>query len=117
MKQHVQEKSRKSVEPTYGSGKAFQVEFTMDFPYGKVGPNTFTVQMASLERMPNAVFTFLSMVEQGLWEGCSFMKVANEVMKAVPLSYDDTRSPAKVAHSFRDANLNEHVFREYNDEF
>lgn len=117
LKEHVQEKSRKSVEAMYGSGKAFQVQFTLDFPDGKEGPNTFTVEMASLERMPNSVFTFLSMVEQGLWDGCSFMKVANEVMKAVPLSYDDTRSPAKVANSFRDANLNGPVFKEYNDEF
>ena len=55
------------------------------------------------------------MVEQGLWDGCSFMMVANEVMKAVPLSCDG--SPAKVANSFRDAYLNGPVFKEFNDEF
>ena len=38
--------------------KTFQVQFTLDFPDGKEDPNAFTVEMASLKGMLNAVFTF-----------------------------------------------------------
>lgn len=117
LKEHVQERSRKSVETTYGIGNTLRVQFTLDFPDDMDGPNTFTIEMASLESMPHAVFTFLSMVEEGLWDGCSFLTLANQVMKAVPVSYDETRTPAQLAKAFRKANLNGPVLKEYNDDF
>ena len=117
LKAAVQNQSRRNVEAKYGSGKTIQVEFTLEFPDGKGGPNTFKVEMASLDLMPNAVYTFLTMVEQGLWDGCSFVMKAIHLLKAAPLPYDQTRSPAETARVFVETNLNGPIFKEYNQAF
>lgn len=117
LKDAVQSQSRRNVEAKYGFGKTIQVEFTLEFPDGKEGPNTFKVEMASLDLMPNAVYTFLTMVEQGLWNGCSFVMKAIHLLKAAPLPYDQSRSSAETARAFVETNLNGPIFKEYNHAF
>ena len=115
LKDAVQHQSRKSVEVKYGKQKTIQVEFTLDFPDGREGPSSFKVEIASLDLMPNTVYTFLEMVDQGLWDGCSFVMKAIHVLKAVPLPYEDqTQDPVRTAKIFAAKNLNGPIFKEYN---
>ena len=73
--------------------------------------------MASLDLMPNAVYTFLEIVDQGLWDGCSLVMKATHVLKAIPLPYNQTQDPAITANIFVDKNLNGPISKEYSHAF
>jgi cyclophilin family peptidyl-prolyl cis-trans isomerase len=73
--------------------------------------------MALLDLMPNAVYTFLEMVDQGLWDGCSLVMKATHVLKAIPLPYDQSQDPNITANIFVDKNLNGPIFKEYSHTF
>jgi cyclophilin family peptidyl-prolyl cis-trans isomerase len=117
LKDAVQRQSKNQVEETYGKGKTIHVQIELEFPDGSEGPSSITVEMAPLDLMPNAVYTFLEMINLGLWDGCSFVMKALHVLKAAPLPYDQNADPAKTAKIFVDKNLNGPIFKEYNNAF
>jgi cyclophilin family peptidyl-prolyl cis-trans isomerase len=114
----VQRQSKKHVEDTYGKGKTIRVQIELDFPDGSEGPSSIMIEMAPLDLMPNAVYTFLEMINLGLWDGCSFVMKALHVLKAAPLPFDQSvNAAAPKAKIFVDKNLNGPIFKEYNDAF
>lgn len=113
----VQRHSRNAVESKYGENKKIQVELTLDFVDGEEGPSFIKVEMASLDLMPHAVHTFLEMISNGLWDGCSFVMNAMHVFKAAPLPYDNSerQNPAHMAAAFVKNNLNGPMYKEYSE--
>ena len=80
------------------------------------GPNTFIIEMASIDLMPHSVNTFLEMVSIGLLDGCSFILNALQVVKAAPLPYDGTSASDK-AKAFSQHGLESVSFKEYSTEY
>ena len=115
LKEMVQKMSRSQVEQKYGPGP-HRVEMELVFPDSKLGPDTFVVELASLDLMPHSVHTFLEMVSTGLLDGCSFILNALHVLKAAPLPYDGT-SAAEKARQFSSHGLESVAFKEYNDKY
>lgn len=117
LQRHIQETSRQDALEKYGSG-VLRVELQLSFP-GKPdgGPDTSMVlEMASLDEMPHSVFMFLEMVDRKLFDGCSFILYAMDIIKAAPLPSDGTSTAAKVK-AFARAGLDSVAFREYSPKY
>jgi len=78
--------------------------------------NFLILEMAPLDLMPHSVFTFLEMVDSKLFDGCSFILYAMNVVKAAPLPYDGSSASQKVK-SFTRLGLDTVSFREYSSEY
>jgi cyclophilin family peptidyl-prolyl cis-trans isomerase len=126
LQQHVQHISKRDAIAKYGDG-VYRVELDLDFPEDsrtgagasggvKGGPNTLILELAPLDIMPHSVYTFLEMVDAGLFDGCSFILNAMHVIKAAPLPYDGSSAAAKV-RSFTEHNLESVAFREYSADY
>jgi cyclophilin family peptidyl-prolyl cis-trans isomerase len=115
LQNHIQKSSRKDALEKYGSG-VIRVELELAFPDSPDGPNSMVLEMASLDEMPHAVFIFLEMVDSKLFDGCSFILNAMDIIKAAPLPFDGTSAAAKVK-AFTRAGLESVAFREYSPEY
>eukprot|EP00980_Cylindrotheca_fusiformis_P029298 scaffold22933_cov196-Cylindrotheca_fusiformis.AAC.1 len=115
LQKHIQETSRKDALEKYGSG-VIRVELELAFPGDAEGPNSMVFEMASLEEMPHSVFMFLSMVDAKLFDGCSFILNAMDIIKAAPLPYDGGSAASKVK-AFTRAGLESVAFREYSPNY
>lgn len=115
LKQHVQRDSIEEVERVYGR-EAIHVMFELVFPDGRSGPDQFVVELAPTELMPHSIQTFLAMVTNHLWDDCSFILNALQVIKAAPLPYDHTSAKEK-ARRFSEADLETVAFKEYSPNF
>jgi len=78
--------------------------------------NILILEMAETELMPHSVFTFLEMVHAKLFDGCSFILNAMDVVKAAPLPYDGSSASQKVK-AFTKLGLDTVSFREYSPEY
>ncbi|GAX20573.1 hypothetical protein FisN_3Hh577 [Fistulifera solaris] len=115
LKQRVQKDSIEEVRRIYGKAP-IHVLFVLVFPDGRPGPDKFVVELAPTELMPHSIQTFLAMVTNHLWDNCSFILNALQVIKAAPLPYDRTSAKDK-ARQFSDANLETVAFKEYSPEY
>ena len=117
LRSSVQRASALAVSKKWGES-SHRIEIELEFPHGQGdGPTKFTAEMASLQLMPHAVHTFMEMVDNGLWNGCSFVMNAMHVIKAAPLPFDVTHAAAAKARAFTDAGLNGPRFKESNDHY
>lgn len=115
--------SKQDAVAKYGSG-VIRVKMDLIFPekdsdgdtVPDTGPHTIIMEMASLDIMPHAVFTFLEMVSAKLLDGCSFILNALHVLKAAPLPYDGSSASSK-AREFIDHGLESVAFREYSHDY
>lgn len=117
LQKHIQDTSRQDALQKYGSG-VIRVELQLSFP-GKAdgGPDTSMIlEMASLDEMPHAVYMFLEMVDRKLYDGCSFILYAMDIIKAAPLPSDGTSTASKVK-AFTRAGLDTVAFREYSPKY
>ena len=78
--------------------------------------NILILEMAPLDLMPHSVFTFLEMVDSKLFDGCSFILHAMNVVKAAPLPYDGSSASQKVK-AFARLGLDTVSFREYSPNY
>ena len=115
LKERVQRESMEEVKRMYGN-EPIHVLFELIFPDGQPGPDTFVVELAPTEWMPHSVQTFLAMVTHRLWDDCSFILNALQVIKAAPLPYDHTSAKDK-ARQFSKADLETVAFKEYSPDF
>lgn len=115
LQNHIQETSRKDALDKYGSG-VIRVELELSFPDSPDGPNSLVFEMASLDAMPHSVFMFLEMVDAKLFDGCSFILNAMDIIKAAPLPFDGSSAASKVK-AFTRAGLESVAFREYSPEY
>jgi len=115
LKEQVKELSRRDAIAKYGAGVQ-RIEFELIFPDEEKGPDTFVIEMASIDLMPHSVYTFLEMTSEGLLDGCSFILNALHVLKAAPLPYDGSSATDK-AQEFLDKGLESVAFREYTPEY
>ena len=113
----IERYSRDAVVRKYGDHK-HMAEVELEFPDEdpSVGPTTFVVELAPIDVMPHAVHVFMEMVDQGLWDGCSFVMNALHVIKAAPLPYDNSPG-TKMAKAFLERGLNGPSFKEYTDDY
>jgi len=79
--------------------------------------HSLILEMAPLELMPHSVYTFLEMVDAKLFDGCSFILNAMNVIKAAPLPYEKGVSPSKMVKAFTRLGLDTVSFREYSDDY
>jgi cyclophilin family peptidyl-prolyl cis-trans isomerase len=79
--------------------------------------HSLILEMAPLELMPHSIYTFLEMVDAKLFDGCSFILNAMNVIKAAPLPYEKGVSPSKMAKAFTRLGLDTVSFREYSDDY
>jgi hypothetical protein len=68
---------------THGEGP-YRVEFTLDMPDNEDA--TFQVEFGDLRDMPHTIWTFLSLVDVGLYDGTTLGVIDDEVTGADPLS-------------------------------
>mmetsp|Transcript_2707 Transcript_2707/g.5839 ORF Transcript_2707/g.5839 Transcript_2707/m.5839 type:complete len:809 (+) Transcript_2707:266-2692(+) len=143
LQHHLQKTSRIDAERKYGSG-AIRVQLELDFPEDymdggnddqqrqapthhlqqsknkekmkKKKPTKMVLEMAPLDLMPHSVNMFLDMVHAGLFDGCSFVLVAMQMIKLAPLPYDGSSASAKV-RSFKQRGLETIAFKEYSPDF
>ncbi len=115
LKQRVQKDSVEEVKRVYGK-EPIHVMFELVFPDGRRGPDRFVVELAPTELMPHSIQTFLAMVTNHLWDNCSFILNALQVIKAAPLPYDRTSAKNK-ARKFSDADLETVAFKEYSPDY
>lgn len=81
-------------------------------------PHTLILEMAPLELMPHSVYTFLEMVDNKLFDGCSFILNAMNIIKAAPLPYEKGLLSAKeMDQNFHKFNLETVSFSEYSSKF
>jgi cyclophilin family peptidyl-prolyl cis-trans isomerase len=146
LQHHLQETSRRDAERKYGSGVIrvqLELEFPEDYIDKAPGngedeqqqeqptlrlqqsknkekktkkPTKLIMEMASLELMPHSVNMFLDMVHAGLFDGCSFVLMAMQMIKLAPLPYDGSSASAKV-RSFTKHGLETVAFKEYSPDF
>jgi len=117
LQKHIQKTSKRDAIQKYGSG-ILRVELQLSFP-GKPdgGPDSSMVlEMASLDEMPHSVYMFLEMVDRKLFDGCSFILYAMDIVKAAPLPSDGTSTASKVK-AFTRAGLDSVAFREYSPKY
>lgn len=123
LKSQVIALSKQDAIAKYGSG-VIRVKMDLIFPapsserevLADTGPHTIIIEMASLDIMPHAVYTFLEMVSAKLLDGCSFILNALHVLKAAPLPYDGSSASIK-ARQFLDHGLESVAFREYSPDY
>jgi cyclophilin family peptidyl-prolyl cis-trans isomerase len=77
----------------------------------------FVIEMAPLDLMPHAIYTFLSQVSQQLYDGCSFHRNAGHVVQGGPAPNYNTPPNAKLRKRFVDAQLESVRFQEYSEKF
>eukprot|EP00588_Corethron_pennatum_P015382 CAMPEP_0194281638 /NCGR_PEP_ID=MMETSP0169-20130528/21167_1 /TAXON_ID=218684 /ORGANISM="Corethron pennatum, Strain L29A3" /LENGTH=391 /DNA_ID=CAMNT_0039026749 /DNA_START=217 /DNA_END=1392 /DNA_ORIENTATION=- len=114
--------SRREAVRRFGEGP-HQVKILLDFPPEPAliapdgtTPNFFVIEMASLDHMPHSVYLFLSMIEAGLWNGSSFMRLANHVLQASPRPYYKNAGQ-NVHQNFLDFGVHQVAFQEYSSQF
>jgi cyclophilin family peptidyl-prolyl cis-trans isomerase len=73
--------------------------------------------MAPLDLMPHSVYTFLEMVDAKLFDGCSFILNAMNIIKAAPLPYEKGSSVSHKVKAFARLGLDTVSFREYSPDF
>ena len=143
LQHHLQKTSRIDAERKYGSG-TIRVQLELDFPEDymdggsddqqqeapthhlqqsknkekmkKKKPTKMVLEMAPLDLMPHSVNMFLDMVHAGLFDGCSFVLKALQMIKLAPLPYDGSSASAKV-RSFTKRGLETIAFKEYSPDF
>jgi len=128
LEKYIQSTSFRDASRKYGTG-VIRVQLDLDFPEDRNhndgdGPmlvmsapsTTLTMEMAPLELMPHSVYTFLEMVNAKLFDGCSFILNAMNVVKAAPLPYDGSSASQKVK-AFTKVGLDSVSFREYSSDY
>jgi len=83
----IQRLSRELLKHKFPDKKEpFLLNLRVGFPESMGSPKEedITIELAKSNIMPTAVLYFLSQVEAGLWNGCSFIRNANHVLQADP---------------------------------
>jgi cyclophilin family peptidyl-prolyl cis-trans isomerase len=80
-------------------------------------PHVLVLEMAPLDLMPHSVYTFLEMVDAKLFDGCSFILNAMNIIKAAPLPYEKGSSVSHKVKAFARLGLDTVSFREYSPDF
>jgi hypothetical protein len=75
--------------------------------------HVLVLEMAPLDLMPHSVYTFLEMVDAKLFDGCSFILNAMNIIKAAPLPYLKGSSVSHKVKAFARLGLDTVSFREY----
>lgn len=127
LEKYIQAISLRDATLKYGTG-VIRVQLDLDFPEDRnrndwdgalssmSSSPVLVLEMAPLELMPHSVFTFLEMVNARLFDGCSFILNAMNVVKAAPLPYDGSSTSQKVK-AFTKLGLDSVSFREYSAEY
>ena len=117
--QGIRHLSRQLLAEKFGAGP-YHVELQMAFPddaqvFALKGSRTGTIllELATAEEMPHTVYTFLSRVSQGLYDGCSFYHNAGHVIVAGALANLQTDANVDLKQRFVDAGLEQVHLQEY----
>lgn len=113
LRERVRTLSRTEALQKHGPGP-HRVEIELTFAPDE-RPNSFIVELASLDIMPHAVDTFLEMVASGLWDGCSFVMNTVHGVKASPLPIDE--HGVDKLYAFEKKGLNQLTFSEFSEEY
>lgn len=124
---HIQATSLRDATRKYGTG-VVRVQLTLDFLSDRSLEETegqqeslhqLILEMAPLDLMPHSVYTFLEMVDNHLYDGCSFILNAMNILKAAPLPYEKGKwgSAKQMDQNFRKLGLETVSFREYSEEY
>ncbi len=63
---------------SYGEGPYF-VQFDLDIDDNEEGGNLFIVEVPTLDTLPNAVFTFLTLVNKNIYTGLEFLSMQSTI--------------------------------------
>ena len=124
---HIQATSLRDATRKYGTG-VVRVQLTLDFLSDRSLEQTegqeslhhqLILEMAPLDLMPHSVYTFLEMVDNHLYDGCSFILNAMNILKAAPLPYEkgEWGSAKQMDRNFHKLGLETVSFREYSEEY
>lgn len=116
MQESIQFLSKTALIERYGLGPHF-VEMLVQFDshQGRNDQGVITVELASVEDMPHAVYWFLEQVRRKLYDGCSFHRNAAHVVQAGPASNFLSPPNAQLPKRFKDAGFDKILFQEYSD--
>jgi cyclophilin family peptidyl-prolyl cis-trans isomerase len=114
MQENIQLMSRTALIERYGLGPHF-VEMVVQFDshQGRNDQGLITVELASVEDMPHAVYWFLEQVRRKLYDGCSFHRNAAHVVQAGPASNFLSPPNPQLSKRFKDAGFDKILFQEY----
>lgn len=111
---HIQEESRKRVIEKYGPGP-HRVHFNVLSREARK-PGDFIVELASIDKMPHAVETFLDMVSSKMWDNSVFYHhlTQDHVVAAAPVTYGTFQSKQ---HQFEALGYSGTSFPEYHKSY
>lgn len=89
----------------YGEGP-YVVRFFVHFPTGKVEPNMFDIKIYLLEDMAHTVWTFLNLIENGLYIDTMIESATSEAIKlGNPTSITHSQLQTKVNRRYEQAGF------------
>lgn len=115
----IKDMSRRALLEKYGPGP-HRVEIQLAFDPQSNIPGTadrILIEMAPVEEMPHAVYTFLEQVTRGFYNDCSFHRNAGHVVQAGPTANFATPPDSRLAKRFREKGLASVKFQEYSPKF
>lgn len=116
----IQDVSRVALLDKFGPGPYF-VKVTLAFPGDDphVETSSLLLEMASAADMPHTVYTFLSRVSKGLYDGTSFYHNAGHVLVAGALPNLNTpdEHAKDLLHRFDKSGLRQTSFQEYSTQW
>jgi len=114
LRKEIQRMCRREVEQKFG-WEPYRVEITLNFPNNEDGPDTFIIELASLDLMPHSVYLFLQQVSHNLWNDCSFVYSAPHVVQTTTKNYKNPNDDLK--RRFKELDLMSVSFMEYKKEY
>ncbi|KAG7359042.1 cyclophilin type peptidyl-prolyl cis-trans isomerase [Nitzschia inconspicua] len=114
LQSHIQEESRQNVIQKYGPGP-HRVHFHVLSREARK-PGDFIVELASIDKMPHSVETFLDMVASKMWDNSVFYHhvTQHHVVAAAPVSYGTFQSKQ---HQFQALGFNGTSYPEYHKDY
>jgi len=126
LEEHIQHTSAKLAVQKFGADP-YRVKVTLTDIYRST--SYFVIELAPLSEMPHAVYHFLQMVDQNLWDGLSFilghgtassttMQPTVDYWVAKPLMVEkEHHHPSWESKRFEDANLTHLSFTEHSTKY
>jgi cyclophilin family peptidyl-prolyl cis-trans isomerase len=111
MQTAIQKRSKEAVVQAFGEGP-FRIKVTLE---SEPENEYFIIETAPLSVMPHAVYHFMKMVKEQLWDGLSMISRSTEpILQATPLNAETN---SWVDKKFDDAGVTHMAFTEYSFDY
>jgi len=116
VRRNIQDFSRRRLIQKYGYRT---IEVELEFSFGDDDSAWITIELAPIDEMPHAVYTFLEQVEMGLYGdgGYAFHHNGKHIIMGAPVFNHLTHTDTDPAQRFADSGIASVLFQEYSDNF